>query len=66
MSEEIVKKMMEEFVTSVRDFNNILVRLQETMNHVSQGQSEIASELRELRREFAALAAKIEMALSRR
>jgi predicted nucleic acid-binding Zn-ribbon protein len=66
MSEEVVRKMLEEFVTNIRTFNDTLIRLEQAMNHLSEGQKEVASELRELRREFAALAAKIEMALAKR
>jgi len=66
MSEEIIKKMMEQFVESIGKFNDQLIRLQESINHLTDGQREVANELRELRREFAALSAKLEMAISRR
>lgn len=66
MSEEIIKKMLEEFVSNISKFNDVLVRLETAINHLSEGQKDVSNELRELRREFAALAAKIEMAISRR
>lgn len=66
MSEEIIKKMLEQFVENISKFNETLVRLESAINHLTTGQSEVANELRELRREFAALSAKLEMAISRR
>lgn len=66
MTEELIKKMMEQFIDSISKFNDQLIRLQESINHLTDGQKEVATELRELRREFAALAAKIELAMQRR
>ena len=66
MSEELIKKMLEEFVTNITKFNDALVRLESAINHLSDGQREVATEVRELRREFSALAAKLDLALARR
>ena len=66
MSEDLIKKMLEQFIEAIGKFNDNQIRLQESVNRLLDAERDVANELRELRREFAALAAKLELAIQRR
>jgi len=64
--EELAKQILGQFVAKMNSFENAIIRLSQTIEFMNQTQRDTVTELRELRREFAALSAKLEMAISRK
>jgi len=65
-AEELAKQILAQFVAKMDAFENAITKLSNTIEHMNQTQRDTVAELRELRREFTALAAKLELAISRR
>jgi Mg2+ and Co2+ transporter CorA len=64
--EELAKQILAQFVAKMDSFETAITKLAQTIEFMNQTQRDTVTELRELRREFAALAAKLEMAMSRK
>jgi len=65
-AEDLAKQILSQFVSKMDSFENAITRLSNTIEHMNETQRDTVAELRELRREFAALAAKLELAIARR
>jgi uncharacterized coiled-coil DUF342 family protein len=65
-AEDLAKQILAQFISKMDSFENAITKLATTIDSMNQTQRDTVAELRELRREFAALAAKLEMAISRR
>jgi ethanolamine utilization protein EutP (predicted NTPase) len=65
-AENLARQILNTFITKMDGFETAITKLTQTIEFMNQTQKDTVGELRELRREFAALAAKLEMAISRR
>jgi ethanolamine utilization protein EutP (predicted NTPase) len=64
-TEALAKQLLTTFVAKMDGFETAITRLTQTIEFMNSTQRDTVGELRELRREFAALAAKLEMAIGR-
>ena len=64
--EELAVQILQTFISKMDAFENTVTKLANSIEHLHENQRDIVSELRELRREFAALAAKLELVIARR
>jgi len=64
--DELAIQILQTFISKMDAFENTVTKLANSIEHLQMNQRDTVSELRELRREFAALAAKLEMAMGRR
>jgi ethanolamine utilization protein EutP (predicted NTPase) len=65
-TETLAKQLLSTFIAKMDGFENAITKLTQTIEFMNQTQRDTVSELRELRREFTALAAKLDMALNRK
>jgi len=64
-SEEVLKKILETFVTKAEAISTALVELKATLTTLNSSQAQVIEKLDELRLEIRELATRIEMALRR-
>jgi ethanolamine utilization protein EutP (predicted NTPase) len=65
-TETLARQILNTFIAKMDGFETAITKLTQTIEFMNQTQKDTVGELRELRREFTALAAKLEMAISRR
>jgi len=64
-SEEVLKKILETFVTKAESISTALVELRATLTALNNSQTQVIEKLDEVRLEIRELATRIEMALRR-
>jgi ethanolamine utilization protein EutP (predicted NTPase) len=65
-AEKLSKQILNTFITKLDEFETAITKLTQTIEFINHTQKDTVGELRELRREFTALAAKLELAISRK